>query len=295
MIEQLEGRSIRTFLTVLDTGSFSGAAQRLGYVQSSVTAQIGRLEAALGRRLFDRRPRGVSLTAAGEQFAAVARQFVQLGESLQAMMESLDEPAGTVRLRAPEAFCAAYLPAQMQQFLQQYPRIRLQLQTGFQADIAEAVAAGRADLGIIPRDPANQRLTFTPLAEVELVWIASPAAAMRDTGGLAVSGETAYIGFGSRCMYHGLGIRQLEELGAAPAELMEFASMEMIRHTVRSGMGIALVPLQAVESDLRAELLARLPGLPSVRLLHGLVKARDRELPMASRLLEENLITFFTS
>lgn len=299
MLDRLESRFIVTFLAVLETGSFSRAALKLGYVQSSVTAQIARLEEITGRRLFDRRPRGVAPTAAGERFASFARRYAQLGEALEQALGSLDEPAGTVRIRTLEAFCAAYLPELLQQFLARYPRIRLQLQTGFHADIADAVAAGEADLGLVPQDPSRRELDFTPLAEVELAWIAPPGtAALPDpyaAGGdaSALPAAAAYIGFGSRCMYHGLGIRQLEALGASPADAMEFASMEMIRHTVRSGMGIALVPRKAVEADLEAGLLARLPGLPSVKLMHGLIRAKGRELTAPARLLEESLTAFF--
>lgn len=102
MLERLDGRFLVTFLAVWKEGTISGAAAKLGYVQSTVTAHIQLLEQSCGQKLFHRLPRGVKPTEAGEKLARYARQFAQLGQSLQEALNSLEQPRGAVWIRALE-------------------------------------------------------------------------------------------------------------------------------------------------------------------------------------------------
>lgn len=130
-LERLDGRSLITFLTVLEAGSISRAAERLGYVQSTVTSQIQQLEQSCGRRLFHRRPRGVIPTEAGETLAVYVREFLHLGQLLEEALGSFDEPRGVVRVRALESFCVTRLSDFLHDFFTEFPGITLHLETGF--------------------------------------------------------------------------------------------------------------------------------------------------------------------
>jgi DNA-binding transcriptional LysR family regulator len=322
MLEQLEGRCLLTFLAVLEEGSFSRAAERLGYVQSTVTAHIRQLEEACGKKLFNRLPRGVEPTAAGLEAAGFARRFVQLGEALSESMASLDEPRGNVRVQALEAFCTAHMTPVLEPFARRYPRIRLQLESGILQEIADAVASGRVELGLVPADPGRGELLFTPLCEERLVWVGSPQLAQRwREAGWDALGSERVIGFGGRCLFHTLAEQQLHGLAQSygaryTAAPMVFASAEMIRQAVRCGLGFTLLPESAVAADLAAGALAELP-LPSfsparadggssaaaaapapaprdpLLLTHGLIRARGRELATPARLFAEATLQHF--
>jgi DNA-binding transcriptional LysR family regulator len=95
MIELLEGRFFKTFLAVMEEKSFSRAADKLGYVQSTVTTHIQFLENACKQKLFHRLSRGVKPTAAGEKLVKFAYQFVQLGSSIEEAMGEIEQPRGT--------------------------------------------------------------------------------------------------------------------------------------------------------------------------------------------------------
>ncbi|MFC0212326.1 LysR family transcriptional regulator [Paenibacillus chartarius] len=255
-----------TFLTVLEERSFSRAAERLGYVQSTVTAQIRLLEQACGKKLFDRLPRGVEPTRAGLEAAAYAARFVRLSEGLKEAMASLDEPQGSLHVQALESFSTAHLTPVLEAFVSRYPRIRLELAGGFLQETAEAVAAGRAELGLVPADPGRGELSFEPLLTERLVWVASPQVGRRwrADGWDALSAERV-IGFGGRCMYHTLAERLLQQYASAynvprraPAPMV-FASPEMIRQAVRCGLGFALLPQTTVHADIAAGVLDELP------------------------------------
>ena len=76
----MELRQIETFLRIAELGSFSRAAEKLGYSQSAVTMQMKQLERELGVRLVDRIPRGAQLTDQGRAFAFYARELMAVSQ-----------------------------------------------------------------------------------------------------------------------------------------------------------------------------------------------------------------------
>ncbi|MFD0698215.1 LysR family transcriptional regulator [Paenibacillus sp. GCM10027628] len=285
---------MKTFVTVMEEQSFSKAALRLGYVQSTVTMHIHQLEQMLGKPLFRRLPRGVELTEAGKEVAPFAYRFLQLGESLQDKMNGLDEPKGTVRLRALESFCVPHMPKLLPEVFERYPQIQLHLETGFQRDITQEVAAYRVDLGIVPRNPQARNLEFIPLLEDVLVWVGSPGLVRTmDEEGWGAAASTKVIGFGGRCIYQTMAGQQLTGKGISAFTSLEFDSSEMIKQTVICGMGLALLPLTAVEKELRAGKLAQLASEKPIPVEHGLIHVKGKELSAPVRACKERIISFF--
>lgn len=103
----MELREIETFLAIVEQGTFSKAAEKLGYSQSAVTVQIKQLEHELGARLFDRVPRGAALTEQGRAFAFHANEIAGAARAARASVASAQAAPKTSR-----AFCgwAAWSP-----------------------------------------------------------------------------------------------------------------------------------------------------------------------------------------
>ncbi|XEC93636.1 LysR family transcriptional regulator [Paenibacillus tarimensis] len=297
MIEMLEGRFLLTFLTVQEEGSFSRAAAKLGYVQSTVTSQIQLLEQGCRQKLFHRLPRGVKLTEAGEKLAVYARQFVQLGQSLEEALGSLEEPKGPVRVRALESFCVNRLTRFFNPFFGDYPKVTLLLETGFQGDIVEQVLSHAVDFGIVPKDPAREDLLFEPLIEEEMVLVASKELADRilEKGWGWLQGIQV-IGFGERCVYQTDGQKLLAEMGMpAETQLAEFPSTELIRHMVACGLGVAFVPEITMELEIAEGTVVSLPLPKQVRLTHGIIRHRDRVLNTPAKVFRNKLLEYFST
>ncbi|KRE82539.1 hypothetical protein ASG89_14910 [Paenibacillus sp. Soil766] len=295
MLEQLDGRSMKTFVTVMEEKSFSKAALKLGYVQSTVTMHISQLEQTLGQALFTRLPRGVELTAAGREVAPFAYRFLQLGESLQEKLVSLQEPKGVVRLRALESFCVPHLPMMLPTLFERFPQIQLQLETGFQRDIMQEVSAYRVDLGIVPRDPKVRNLTFIPLLADELVWIGAPTLVKRiELEGWEAIAQTQVIGFGSRCIYQSLASQVLmTDKGLATFTEMAFDSTEMLKQTMMCGMGLSLLPVTSVRKELEAGKLLRVESEPAIPLEHGLIHRVGKELSAPVEACKSHILAYF--
>jgi DNA-binding transcriptional LysR family regulator len=292
MIDQIEGRCVKTFIAVLEHKSLSKAAEALGYVQSTVTNHIQALERACDKKLFHRLPRGVEATEAGIEFSHYAYQFLQLGTALSEAMNAHALPRGTVKVRVLESFCVTYMPAVFAPFFEQYPDVKLDLSTGFFRETLDALLDRRIDLGIVPHDPNREDVLFHPLLEEELVFIATPSLAKQFLNS-ANKLEERVIGFGNRCIYQSMAYEVLEELGIQKYSSLEYASLEMIKQTVMNGMGIALVPRINVESELQANKLTLLPIQKKVAVTHGMIELKGRESTAAIRAVKQSFIQHF--
>lgn len=294
MLDKLEGRFFITFLSVLEEGSFSRTAEKLGYVQSTITSHIQQLELACGQKLFNRMPRGVQATEAGLALAEYARQFKQLGILLEEQMTRLDEPRGEVRLRTMESFCVTRLGKFIPGFFAQYPDVTMHLETGFQGDIVDAALRHAIDFGIVPRDPGRDDLLFEPLISEHMIFVASSKLAVQmNQPDLTASAHQRVIGFGQRCMYQTVASSLLEEQGIQGSEQLEFPSTELIRQMISHGSGVGFLPRIAVQDQLASGEFIELIGSSSIKLTHGIISHRDRSLSAAAKVFRTKLLQSF--
>lgn len=116
------------FATVVEQGSFTGAAELLGMPKSSVSQKISRLESQLGVRLLQRTTRRLSLTPQGEVYVEQCRALLALARSANLAMARLRAaPAGRVRITAPEATGTLLLGRILAEFRALYPEVVLEL------------------------------------------------------------------------------------------------------------------------------------------------------------------------
>lgn len=290
MIELLEGRFFKTFIVVMEEQSFSRAADKLGYVQSTVTTHIQLLEQACGQKLFHRLSRGVKPTAAGEKLLKYAYQFIHLGTSIEEAMNEIEQAQGTVYLRMQESFFLTRFSLFMQHFVKEFPKVKLRIESGFHQDILDQVLNHAIDFGIVPRDPKRNDILFYPLVEEKLIFVASAALA-REVGreGLERLNQEAMISFGTDCLYHTQAGMALQDAGIDVMEAIELPSLEMIKQSVQCGIGFALVPEIAVKKELEDGDLKLLPVSSANDSMHGLIVHKNRELSYPARLLQAKL------
>ncbi len=146
---QLQETSLRYFLEVVRCGSISEAAVRLCVSGSAVSRQISGLEALLDVPLFERRPRGMVPSAAGELLAVHARRGALEAERVVTEIEGLKGlRRGHVRLASSAGFAIEFLPQVIADFRNQYPGIQFQLQVSSPGAVTTAVLHGEADIGM---------------------------------------------------------------------------------------------------------------------------------------------------
>jgi DNA-binding transcriptional LysR family regulator len=146
-------------LEVVRCGSISEASQRLNVASSAISRQISSLEETLDTVLFERRPRGMVLSAGGEMLAAHARKMALEADRVVADLQALKGlRSGRVRLSASEGFAIDFLPRVINAFQKKYPGFVFQLFVGAPAVVSRQVREGNADIG----------LTFARLPEPEI-------------------------------------------------------------------------------------------------------------------------------
>jgi DNA-binding transcriptional LysR family regulator len=183
---------LRTFLTVYREGSLTRAAERLSLAQPTVTVQIRTLEAALGRPLFDRLPRGVSPTAAADLLARrIAAPLDELGalgtpDPLAGDFDGETSPlAGVVHLGGPVEFVTSRVLPALAELVGQGLELRVSL--GVADDLVRGLESGAVDIAVLTTRPRRRGLRAEPLCDEEFVLVASAEQAQRIAGGDVVA------------------------------------------------------------------------------------------------------------
>lgn len=143
-------QKLHILMVVHDRGSFNKAASELYMAQSAVSQHIQSLEAALSTQLFERSPRGVKPTPAGELLYGYARRMFQLlAEAERAVMQTADAREHQLAVAATPGVSVYLLPRWLQQFRQEQAGITLTLQTALTGDVVKGVLEGVYDLGFV--------------------------------------------------------------------------------------------------------------------------------------------------
>ena len=141
----MELRNLKTFIRAAELGSFSAAAERLNYAQSTVTAQIESLERELGVSLFIRTGKRITLSAAGKELLAYACEMRDLEEKIKSHFTEGGEPAGELRLGFLESICASPYMEGISEFLEKYPKVRLKVTVGTTLQLIDMLKRGEVD------------------------------------------------------------------------------------------------------------------------------------------------------
>lgn len=243
-------RQIRYFLSVADLGGFTPAAAALHVAQPALSRQIAQLEEELGFSLLRREPRGVSLTEAGALF----RQRVGgLEEELRSAAEDARRlhrgEGGVLRLlHSSSTPLAGPLLAALQDFTRDQPRVRVDVDRLSSEQQQEAVAQGRADLGLarLPLLRQEGGIEIRPLPE-ERLWAALPAGHALAGASLLGLGDLADECFVFAVHRERGGLaRRVTDLclarGFAPRLAPVTSRKTAMLNLVAAGFGVAVVP-----------------------------------------------------
>ena len=272
----MELRQVETFGAVAEELSFSRAAAKLGYVQSSVSAQVAALERELGVPLFDRLGRRIALTDAGEVMLAYSRRLLSLARETRVAVADAGvgsgEVTGSLTVSAPETLLTYRLPELLALFHERHPRVRLSVRPSAVGRLVgsarRALQEGAVDVAFVLDGPLEGRLGGTDLAfealVAEDVSVVAPGSHALAASSVVLpkdlSGETVLLPEApeSGCAYRGQFERRLAEAGVVPRETMEFQSIEAVKRCVAAGMGVSVLPSVAVGAELDSGALAAL-------------------------------------
>jgi len=174
----------RTFLTVVASGSFVEAANRLHVTQSTVSTRIHRLEETLGAELFVRHKAGTTLTLAGRQFQRYATRLTRTVEEARQELGIVSGFRATLTVGSRIAIWDDLLLRWLPIFAALAPDVAVRAMIGFEEDLMQALVEGRVNIGIMYTPQARPGLSIELLLEERLVMVSSrveqPAIPERD-------------------------------------------------------------------------------------------------------------------
>lgn len=244
------------FATVVEQGSFTGAAELLGMPKSSVSQKISRLESQLGVRLLQRTTRRLSLTPQGEVYVEQCRALLALARSANLAMARLRAaPAGRVRITAPEATGTLLLGRILAEFRALYPEVVLELTL---CDEQLDLVGEGYDLALRAAPLKDSSLICRRIGQVPRYLVAAPAYLVAHGMPQQLSELGRYA-----CLVHtSLPVWPLQEGGWRPQGACISNSLLALRELAINEGGIALLPHHVCEGDLASGRLQKvLPEL----------------------------------
>lgn len=168
----IELRHLRTLLALKETGSVSMAAKRVFLTQSALSHQIRTLEQYYGTTLFERKSIPIHFTAAGERLLQLARDITPLVANAELdLVQIIEGEAGELRVAVECHTCFDWLIPAMDVFRPLWPKVELDIVSGFQADPVGLLMTHRADLAIVSEYAPQSGIAFRPLFAYEMVGI----------------------------------------------------------------------------------------------------------------------------
>jgi DNA-binding transcriptional LysR family regulator len=234
---------LRSFVSVVDSGGFTRAGERVHRTQSTVSQQIKRLEDDVGQPLLNRNGKDVTPTEAGERLLSYARRLLALAEEARDVV-ARPESEGAVRLGVPEDFAAYRLAKLLAAFSRSHPGLRLDVRTDQSANLKRELERGELDLSLFKRS-AGEKGGIAVWPE-RVHWVTSKSHP-RDTR----TGSVPLIGFPTGCLYRAGAIHALESAGRSWHMTYTSSNLSGIQAAIAAGMGLSILSEIAIQADHR--------------------------------------------
>ena len=250
---------LETFLAVVQTGSFSGAAKIVHRTQPAVSQVIRKLEEEIGEALLDRSSRDGRLTDAGRVLQEYAQKMLNLRREARASLKELGQfQRGTLSIAANE-FTSLYLLRVLEDFRRFSPMIKVAVQRSLASSIAEQVADHTVELGVLSFRPDNASLQSVVVFRDELALVVPPAHPLAGASSVSIR-QLGAESFVAHIVVSPYRLKVLEAFKRHKTPLnmdVQMPTIEAIKRFVARGNGVALVPHISVEPELlRGELVS---------------------------------------
>lgn len=287
---------MRLFVTVVDLGSQSAAADQLDLSRPVVSRYLAELEAWVGARLMHRTTRKLSLTTAGEETLPRCRQMLELADELQAAVTLPgDAPRGLLRISVSTSFGQAQLAAAVTDYVRLYPEVSVDLQM---LDRTVNLVDERIDLAIRTSHELDPSLIARKLTVCRSVLCASPAYLREHPAPQEVEALSRH-----NCLshsYYGKSLwhftRNAEDVSVPVQGNITANEASTLLSAALAGAGITLLPsYQAATYVQRGELVRLLPEAePRVMTIYAVYASR-KQMPATLRSMLDFLASRFTA
>ncbi|MGK6312078.1 LysR family transcriptional regulator [Neorhizobium sp. DT-125] len=257
----LHSRKLLYIDEIARCGSIRKAAARLNVASSAVNRQILALEDELGAPIFERMPRGLKLTAAGELCIEHIREVLKTYERMEARIRGLKMPqAGKVSIVSTVGLAAGPLPDIIARFVAQHPRVRIHLRNDGPSNTIQPVISGEVDIGLGFNIPATPGIRTLANFDIPIGAVMPPGHRLAGEGAVDLADvvqEPLVLA------QPGTSLRNIINLALSPLSVpvepvVETNASEMLKKLVKAGTGLTLLnPLDVLPECRRGELVFR--------------------------------------
>jgi LysR family hydrogen peroxide-inducible transcriptional activator len=249
----MEFNQLRYVCAIVDTGSFSRAAERCHVAQPSLSQQILKLEEDLGAKLFDRLGRSVRLTEAGRAFLPHARSILHQMESARTGVEDKrTDVRGSVAAGVIPTIAPYLMPRYVAAFARKYPDAKLRLVEETTPVLVESLRNLSIDLAILALPLRHKEFELFPLRTEPLFAVLPkdhPRAGAKSIALKDLRGETFVMLRDGHC-FRDLSIAACARARITPRIAFESGQFSSLLGMVAAGVGVSLVPEMAVDRNI---------------------------------------------
>jgi DNA-binding transcriptional LysR family regulator len=281
--------TLKIFCDLVETESFSQAAERNFVTQSAVSQQVRGLEEKFKRRLLERvrGRRELSLTEAGKSFYEESRSVLAAYESLQERMRGLDETvSGVVRVGTVYSIGLHELPPIVRRFMELYPAAKIDLEYSRTTRIVRDVLSGTIELGIVAYPEKRRGLQVVTLPGDRLMLICPPSHALASRKKIRAAELSGYdfVHFERDIPTRRATDRIFKAHNVTVRRVAEFDNIETIKRAVEVGFGLAIVPrLSVIDEQRSGQLSVVALAEPDWTRTVGIIHRSDRSPGLAAR------------
>lgn len=251
---------LNTFLKIMEQGSFSAAANSLGYAQSTVTTQIKQLEDELDCQLFDRLGKTIIPTPQGIRLIAYAEKILQLEREIHLEVSDEEEPTGILKIGVSESLCYNRIPEFLMEYNKRVPGIEIQLTFITHDTFPDMLQKGELDL-VYTLNPEmeDERLTMLYKKEEALSFFVSPDHPLvgkkikeKDLEGYPL------LLTDHNCSFRHMLLSDLSKCGVDSNTFLETSSKEVLKQFASNGLGVAFIPDMTADKEMKNGMLKKL-------------------------------------
>lgn len=284
----MEIRHLITFQAIVEIGSYTGAAAKLGYTQSTITSHIQALEHEIGGGLFTYTNRNLQLTHLGRELIPLSEDLLSTHEKIK-NMKSTNEVKGVLKVAAPESLTISRLGPIIRQYSLKYPNVKLILTNGTCGQNQIDLISGRVDVAfmVYPEIKLEKCIHYS-LVEEKIVLVSSNDGPDHFDEYKLNNDNHFFITNEEGCSYRSMFERYLLKHGIHNFQTMELWSIEAIKQIVMSGLGFSALPYITVKQDVengKLKLLTHSENLEPI-YSHVLIKKKKWLSPAVEAFVE---------
>ncbi len=290
---QLE--SLKMFVDVVETGSFSRAAQLNHVTQSAVSQQIRALENRYEQRLLSRSARQVTPTPAGERlFRGCKEILARFSEVEGEIREQATEVSGTCNVSCIYSVGLHELHTIQKELLRMHPKVNVRLNYRRSDQVYDDVILGAADLGLVAYPQPRAGVDLVPFREDKMALVLPPGHPLAGKGKVSMTAVTGlpFIAFDREAPSR-KGIDKLfRDKGLEINPSMEMDNVETIKRAVELGLGVSILPVPTVAREVAAgTLVTKAFNEPGFTRPIGILVRKGKYLSRASQAVLDSFKT----